>query len=293
MLTKTLSKKLSCHWIRMLVAFFFICFLSIPVYGFKLTPMEIQLDPSGRGASGLFRVENDSDQDVAVQITMAKREVSLEGKEQNPAAEDDFTIFPALVTLGPKKTQAVRVRWIGNSKPEKELAYRIIAEQLPVNLVGGSGGANVKLIVRYIGSVYIVPRGVKPDIVLDTVSQETGPDGERKIAITFFNRGSAHGFLTNLRLHITSDGKAVYPVGINSNTQETEKTISTSDSTSTNKHPNFVKPGDKEQVSLTEDLLKGITGENILAGNKRRFLMPWPKELKPGTIQAKFEIDLP
>ena len=44
-------------------------------------------------------------------------------------------------------------------------------------------------------------------------------------------------------------------------------------------------------LALGPNQLSGMSGENILAGHKRRFLLPWPQEIPFGPIQASFQFD--
>jgi fimbrial chaperone protein len=150
---------------------------------------------------------------------------------------------------------------MGDAKPKSELAYRIIAEQLPVSLTKEDRGAKINLVVRYIGSVYVVPKGVKPDVVLESVSEEpVVGDAVHKLAIVLRNQGTAHALLDNLEVDVKADGAG----------------------------------GEgKTSVHLTQADLKGIDSENILAGHTRRFAIPWPQGLGRGALELKFKFDQP
>jgi fimbrial chaperone protein len=68
------------------------------------------------------------------------------------------------------------------------------------------------------------------------------------------NRGKQHAMLRNLKLHI-KDNKA-------------------------------------NAITLSgEEQLKGITGEGILAGHRRQFMIPWPKELTGTPTHIDFTFD--
>lgn len=223
-----------------------------PAYAFKLVPITMDFEPSGQRASQSFRIENETDQTAAVQVSMLTREMDLHGKEVNSPADDDFIVYPTQILLKPKQTQVVRVKWVGNARPEKELAYRILAEQLPVDLdKEKAGGLQIKVVVRYLGTIYIAPKGVRPDLVVASAQSIIEPDGARKLEIIFQNRGKAHALLSEPRLQ--------------------------------------VKAGDKT-ILLGTDELKGLAGQNILAGNKRRFLLPWPADLPHLPLQVDFSL---
>ena len=243
--------------IRLLLACLF-SLASLPAsFAFTLTPITMEFAPSGRGANQAFQVENSSDQPVAVQISMLSRVVDLNGKETNAPAEDDFIVYPAQVLLKAKQAQTVRVQWVGTAKPKKELTYRILAEELPIDLTkekptGSTIGGNIKVVVRYLGSIYIVPKSAKADVILDSIAPDTGENEAGNLVIVFHNRGTAHALLSGLKLTLQSGSKT---------------------------------------IELRADALKGVAGENILAGNKRRFVLPWPADLPKGPVKGSFDFD--
>jgi len=239
----------------LLLAALFLLICIPAAQAFKLLPIRMEFEPSGRGANQAFRLENDSSNSVPVQISMLTRQMDLDGKETNAPAEDEFLVYPPQILLNPNQVQTVRVKWLGAPKPEKELAYRILAEQLPVNLEKEkAGGSRINLLVRYLGAVYIVPKGAKADVVLESAVPQTDAAGKRQIELIFHNRGTAHSILRELRLKIQA--------------------------------------GDKT-VELGAEALPKVSGENLLAGQKRRFTIPWPEGLPDGPLRVTFEFSRP
>ncbi|MBI5387102.1 MAG: molecular chaperone [Verrucomicrobia bacterium] len=225
---------------------------ALPARAFVLVPITMDFDPAGKGANRAFRVENDSDASVAVQISMLTRRVDLHGKETNAPAEQDFVVYPPQIALGPKQSQTIRVGYVGPAALAAEQTYRILAEQLPVALSKQQPtGARVNLMIRYLGSVYVVPKGAQPEVVLESVTAEKDAAGKKTLAVRLHNRGNAHTLLDQAKLHLTVNGKS--------------------------------------PVVLQGEALKGLIGENILGGNQRRFVVPWPEGLADGPLQAKFE----
>jgi fimbrial chaperone protein len=228
---------------------------------YRLLPMSATFSPTGSGTTKSFEVNNSGDVPVAIEVYMTGREIGLEGEESNPDAGDDFVVYPPQMIVPPGQTQLVRVTWLGDPDPDKELAYRIVADQVPIDFVEAQQGQNVpaepgqanvsiRVFFRYSGTVYITPNGVRPEVVLTDVTQRKGKDGKDELILDFENIGTAHKNLTGLEVNLTSEqGKT---------------------------------------VTLTKDNLQGVIGENILAGNKRRFVLPWPKELPVGPVTATF-----
>ncbi len=215
--------------------------------------MSVSLEPTGKGASHSFILENNSPEKLAIQVSMAGREVTPGGVEKNPDADDDFIIYPSQIVLGGNEKRTVRVTWAGDTKPGRELAFRIIAEQLPVDTQkpDKKGQAVIRMLLRYMGAVYITPRGSAPKIEvtkLERVEATKGKTGPL-LAITIKNLGTAHQILTAANLKIGA-------------------------------------------VTLKDDVTKVLSGLNLLAGGVRRFEIPWPAQLTVENLKSKAELDL-
>lgn len=243
--------------VRHFLSFIFFIILSgiSPALAFKLEPISRVFEPAGAGATQSYEVINDSEEQIAVELSMAERKISLEGQETTESADDDFLVYPSQIVLPPQGVQSVRVTWLGNPNPEKELAYRIIAEQLPINLKQPEesqaetiSGA-IKVMFRYIGSVYIRPKNAESKVVLNGITHEKGTDGNDRLVITFDNQGTRRAVLSELNLNLTSQGS---------------------------------------QLTLKPEQLEGVNNGVILAGNQRRFSMPWPQQLPIGEVTGTF-----
>jgi len=229
------------------------CFGAAPAWALKLIPFVAEFGPKGQGANKTFRLENDTDEPSAVQLTMVKRDMTLDGQDQLKDAEDEFVVFPPQVVLLPGEGRTVRVQWVGDPQPAAELAYRIIAEQLPVELnKDAKPGASVKLVVRYEGAVYIVPPKAKGDASIESAEPLTQQGAPTKLAIIVNNKGSAHQALQDLSL--------------------------------------TVKAASGKTVTLEGDKLEGMLSQNVLAGHRRRFLLPWPADLPVGPVTVTMRI---
>ncbi len=221
------------------------------VQALKFVPFVQEFAPRGANAKKAFRVENDGPEEIAVQVSMVRRIMALDGSEQLLDAEDDFIVFPPQMILKPGEERTIRVQWLGDPNPKAELAYRIIAEQLPIDLSSGQQtGSRVNLLIRYEGSVYIAPSGIASEVVVDTAAAHLDANGDKKLLLTLHNRGTAHALLRDLRLKFTSKR----------------------DSTST---------------TLPPERLDGIRGENMLAGNRRRFTLAWPQGVTFGAVAVE------
>lgn len=227
-----------------------------------LRPAKVDLAPTGAGATGTFVVQNNSGARIAVELYMAERRVDVDGTETMTRTDEGFLLYPAQVVLDPGETRNVRVSWAGDPNPPRELAYRLVCEQLPVDLTPqvAASGAHIRVLVRYVGSVYVVPKAVRSDVVVESASSEADGQVSTKLKVVLDNRGTAHALLKGLTLRlvpVTPDGTAPRNAGI----------------------------------LLSGDGLKGIYGENILAQTKRRFLVAWPEAIPVGPVRVEIEFD--
>lgn len=222
---------------------------------FRFSPFRVKFEPAGAGANQIFTVENDTNAPASVQIRIVTREVDVDGGEKNADAEKDFTIYPAQMVLKPHTTRSVRVQWLGDPKLKEEKAYRIIAEQLPVNLDKQKPKTSaVKFLVTYRGALFVTPPGLAHNVTLDFTGTTQDASGKKMLEIVLHNRGTQHALLRNLKLDIKDDkGNSVSLAGQNQ--------------------------------------LKGITGEGILAKHRRRFMIPRPTELTGKVKHIDFTFD--
>lgn len=228
-----------------------------PSGGFELRPMISELRPTGRESSHAFHVINNTNGSIAVQMSVAAREMDEEGRETLPPAEKDFVIYPPQMVVKPRSSQVVRVKWIGDPKPASELAYRLIAEQVAIpDPEGGSAeGVRINLMFRYMAALYITPKGAKEEVVVKSTGQRV-EKAQRQLVVVLENRGTTHANLVDLHLHVSSGQGAA-----------------------------------RATVDLAPKGLKGMNGENVLAGHTRRFALPWPEKLGEGPLDVKFEFD--
>jgi fimbrial chaperone protein len=227
---------------------------------FQLSPPRMVFTPSGSGATRSFRIDSTGDQPVAVEIQMAKRQVNLDGTETHPSAEADFVVYPPQMLLKPGESQTVRITWLGDPHPSKELAYRIIAEQLPINLSEieqQQGGATIRMkaLYRYVGSIFITPPHVAPKVVLEQAVCQAESGNNPQLMLTLANLGTAHTYLNGLKLNLAPLGQ------------------------------------ERRVVHLSSEQLKGIRSANLLAGSKRQFKLACPIDFPIGPVSATFELD--
>jgi fimbrial chaperone protein len=214
---------------------------------FTFSPISQDFSVEGKSSSHVFTITNDSlSERIAVKVSVKKRLVDQDGVETLEECPGDFSIYPSQSILAPGDVKNVRIKWTGGPVSNQEKAYRVIAEQLPVDFKDEEKkeeGGGIRFTYRYEGSLYVVPENAQP--LVELISIESVLIEEKSyLKLTFDNRGGRHALLGELTLTLTS------------------------------RYGNF------EPILYTTAELKGVAGENILAGNKRNFLIPEPPEVK-------------
>ena len=231
------------------VALCMVC--AVSAQAFRFEPISQEFAPSGAGSNRLFRVTNTTNERIAVRIAVKPRVMERDGTEVFGDESPEFTVFPRNVLLDPGASRSIRVQWNGPARVETEQAFRIIAEQVPIALGGDlpTQGGGIRLTYRYEGTVYVTPPGARADIQVESVGRETR-DGERFLRVTLTNTGTRHAILRGAELALTYD------------------------------------PNIPPRIELGPGDLRGLAGENMLAGLTREFVIPAPDDLWDGEIYA-------
>lgn len=223
---------------------------------FTLTPISATLEPKGYGSVASFRLENESSNRMAFQVTIVAREPDEEGNEIQSAVTNLFAVFPPQGILGPGQKQGIRLMWKGPSNPPHELAYRIVAEQLPVDFRPEKDAERaqsyIQMLIKYKGTVYVRPKDARPRLEVLSLTRSTEA-GSNLYTLVVTNSGSAHQGLRDPILSVTD--------------------------------------APSHQVDIPASQLPTVAGENILAYHTRRFQVTLPFNLKEQNYHARLHLE--
>lgn len=147
--------------IKYSIAFLSLLLLSSTAMAYELTPMTMSLDEVGRNSSGVFRVYNSHPRPLTLELSSVRRILKDSYYNETEPADDDFMLMPPQAYVPPGEFQVFRVRYLGDKPLDKAVGYRIIFQQLPVDLapVDGTG---VSFLMHVHAPVYVSPVGVQP-----------------------------------------------------------------------------------------------------------------------------------
>lgn len=145
------------------VAFLFLSLLSVfysPAQAFEFAPSVMTYEAQGRGATQKYTVYNSLDTATAVEISAFTRSIDENGVETLSPTKD-FTIYPQLFTLKAGESRVVKVTYLGDKNLLSEKAYRIVAEQLSVDLKKKTEkkdkDVSINFLLKYETSAYVTP----------------------------------------------------------------------------------------------------------------------------------------
>ncbi len=239
----------------------------VPSYALRIELSNSVFSPSGRGSNQNLFVTNNSDKILAVEIYSKKRAMKVSDGTDILTETEDFLIYPNQLLLQPGEQQVATITWGGEKAPDSELAYRLVVEQLNLDLGSeedeDDGGVNVRLtaLTKVVKAAYIRPSGAKPDILVEKASVKSYKfDGKKKtkniLEVLLSNQGTAHKIIKNSKLRVIPKDKKG-------------------------------KENQKAAVVIAPDQMRGSM--NMLAKGKRRFLIPWPEDVPVGPVRVELE----
>lgn len=154
-----------------------------------------------------YQVENTTSEVIPVTVKVFERIQLADGKEKLPATKD-VKVFPPQLIISPGERKTIRVDWVGPKKLEMEKVYRIVAEQVPLNVKKASkknrGGIN--MLLKFMNVLYVDPGQTKSEV------QVVKYDSGKKLRVYLENRGTRHQYLRNVSITFKSGkNKIVVP----------------------------------------------------------------------------------
>lgn len=250
---------------RALVLILCMSFFQLANARYSMAPLVTILDLSNGITTGevLISFEGDVKAPVAIELKVKDREVSLDGTKityHEGKSADDFVIYPSQIVLMPGDKQRVQVKWVGESIPEKEIAYGLIAEEAPIKLgdeddVRTKPMGRIYMIMRYEGAILLRPAGIKTNTVVDSARSAVDSLGKTKLILTLFNKGTAKQKIKGLKLQVIPLNKK-------------GKVIT------------------KQRKIYTPTLPIAQTRQSLFPGYRRQLILPWPKGLPVGPVRV-------
>lgn len=242
--------------------------VTTPAHAMRVSPMVLELSPTGSGASGRIEVQNTTNANLAFETRVTRITFSEDGVATEVPADEDFLIVPPQGVLPPGGRQVVRVQWVGTQPLTASQSYYVSVNQLPVAIDrpdGSSGAGQLQIVYHMKALVVVAPRDAQPNVsavaaratTIQVAATGDQPAQQRPgVEVTLRNTGARHAFMSGVTWRL--DGR------------------------DTNGRPLRVDIPSAELGSL---IGTGYVGPN---GGQRLFRVPVPQAFGPESINVTF-----
>ncbi|MGL3821225.1 fimbria/pilus periplasmic chaperone [Sphingopyxis sp. R3-92] len=237
---------------NLLTALAVLFFVALPVQAeaARVSPMVVNVTPSGRGSIARIELANPADREFPVEVMMMRGDISEEGELTMTPADQDFLVFPAQIVVKPRSQQVLRVQYVGDADLAKSQIYYAAVRQLPVEFEPGE--SQVQVVVNFNVLVNVVPENTRAEPIVEIIGPVTR-EGKPGIDVRVTNRGTRFFLAGNIAWDIA--GRTVEGVAV--------------------------------KVRRTPEEMAKAVGVGVVAPDKsRRFFIPFDQVLEPATISA-------
>lgn len=158
--------------------------LTSNVFAWNVKPMSQDIDSGKR----TFQIKIDNSmgkEPVAIRLKAMARDTNEFGDDKLTNT-NDLLIFPKRMIVGAGKKAVARISIRKQNTTKNEKPYRLIVDQIPVSKTNDDKG--VKVLTRYLTSVYLKPKGKKQENFI----LESAKITESGIEVLVTNSGNYH-----------------------------------------------------------------------------------------------------
>jgi fimbrial chaperone protein len=177
--------------------------------GARVSPMVVNVDPSGRGAVARVTVSNPGQVEFPLEVVMSRGEITEAGELVLTPADEQFLVFPAQARIAANGQQVFRVQYVGEPQLAQSQIYYMSIRQIPVDL--GPGTPRVQIVATFNVLVNVVPKGARAEPAVVSVQGVTRDD-KPGLEVRLANKGNSYFSASELSWSIsgtTASGTAV------------------------------------------------------------------------------------
>lgn len=172
-----------------------------PAHALTVTPITLEMTPTGQRARAVITITNSSNEPTAVEPVFDKITLSERGTAtREPTQGENFLILPLQALLQPGATQTFRLQWVGPPDIPQSESYFVTFNQLPIQSLSKQTGLSI--LTAFSVAVNVAPLSARPTIQLISTDLDTSGNP----AITVQNPTAAHALLKDASIIIHADG---------------------------------------------------------------------------------------
>lgn len=146
----------------------------------RVTPMTMELSPTGRNSSARLEITNSEDRQLPIEVRMFRGIIGERGELELEPADEKFLVFPPQVVVGPNEQQIFRIQYLPDEPLTQSQVYYASVMQIPVALEPDV--SRIQVVMRFNVLVNVVPDGSEPEPVVSWARPATieAPDSEQE-----------------------------------------------------------------------------------------------------------------
>jgi len=133
----------------------------------RVSPMIVDLEPSGNGSVARVELTNDAQRDIPFEVRVMHGEISEAGELTLTPADDDFLVFPAQAIVQSNTQQVFRLQYVGDPDLSRSDIYYMSIQQVPVQIEPAQ--SQVQVVVNYNVLVNVVPDGTRAEATVESI----------------------------------------------------------------------------------------------------------------------------
>jgi fimbrial chaperone protein len=193
--------KLSLKFFEVLLLVGFVFPLSVHA-GISVSPLSATLNLDKARSHLLIVTNTNPNQAVAVRVRAVHWQLDEKGRDVR-SPTDALVLFPFQFILPAGGRRSIRVSPRISLSPEVEQSYRVLVQQVPVDLTGNNEAhSGIRLMTSYATAFYIAPSKPFSQLEIESSTKE-----ENKLSFTLVNKGNAHTHLHRLSITVIQDGR--------------------------------------------------------------------------------------
>lgn len=237
----------------------------------RVSPMILELEPTGRAATARVQLTNDGVNDVPFEVQMMRGVISEDGILSLEPADEEFLVFPAQAIVEANSQQVFRMQYVGSAALDRSEIYYMSIRQVPVEFEEGT--TQVQVVVNYNVLANVVPEGTRPEPVVRS-ARYLNAEPTNVSASADGNEAEPTGSpFTGVEVDVANVGNRYFLAGFGTFTVS-----------GTNGGQTF------EQVFTREDLAKLIGVGVVAPGRNRKFRLPLNTSPDEGSLRVELKL---
>ena len=188
-----------------LILVFILAFSMCAAFAYQFSPLDQVFEPTGVNSQKVYTIVNDSEDQIAIELTVYQRDQDEFGNEIRTNASNEFRITPAAkIIVQPQSTKVITVKYLGPSTVTVEKSYRLVASQIAYSQGKSQTTQSMfNFLYVYATSLYVTPSQTVENVSIASVKATLNAEGKQVMELKVRNSGNVHQHLRELVLNVS------------------------------------------------------------------------------------------